>query len=93
MFQALGAVGGPTLALRYNMAKKAELAATCERIFSGDYILEAEVKQAALAWVPEIMRFKAPEPISVRSESSATDADPARVIEQEQESEPDREAA
>jgi ParB family chromosome partitioning protein len=54
---ALGQVGGPALAERYSRAKKAELAQACERIFSGDIIAEAEVKAAALAWVPEAMRF------------------------------------
>jgi ParB family chromosome partitioning protein len=54
---ALAEVGGPDLAGRYSRAKKAELAQACERIFSGDFIAEADVKQAALAWVPEVMRF------------------------------------
>jgi ParB family chromosome partitioning protein len=56
---ALAEVGGPGLAERYAKAKKAELAEACERIFSGDFIAEAEVKEAALAWVPEAMRFSA----------------------------------
>jgi ParB family chromosome partitioning protein len=56
---ALAEVGGPSLAERYSKAKKAELARACERIFSGDFIAEAEVKQAALAWVPGPMRFAA----------------------------------
>jgi ParB family chromosome partitioning protein len=57
---ALAEVGGPTLAGPYAKAKKAELAQACERIFSGDFIAEVEVKKAALAWVPEAMRFAAP---------------------------------
>ncbi|HEX5259806.1 MAG TPA: ParB N-terminal domain-containing protein [Sphingomicrobium sp.] len=57
---ALTEVGGPTLAGPYAKAKKAELSQACERIFSGDFIAEVEVKQAALAWVPEAMRFAAP---------------------------------
>jgi ParB family chromosome partitioning protein len=57
---ALEEVGGPTLADRYAKAKKTELAEACERIFSGDFIAEVEVKEAALAWVPEVMRFAAP---------------------------------
>jgi ParB family chromosome partitioning protein len=55
---ALTEVGGPTLAGPYAKAKKPELAQACERIFSGDFIAEVEVKQAALAWVPEAMRFE-----------------------------------
>lgn len=54
---ALTEVGGPAFADRYSKAKKAELAQSCERIFAGDVIAEAEVKDAALAWVPEAMRF------------------------------------
>lgn len=57
---ALADVGGPTLAGRYASAKKAELAQGCERIFSGDFIAEVEVKEAALAWVPDAMRFAQP---------------------------------
>ena len=56
---ALAEVGGPALAERYAKAKKAELAQACERIFSGEFIAEAEVKEAALAWVPQPMRFAA----------------------------------
>ncbi len=55
--EALGQVGGTELANRYAKLKKAELAEACERIFAGDVIAEAEVKAAALAWVPEAMRF------------------------------------
>jgi ParB family chromosome partitioning protein len=54
---ALAEIGGPALSRRYAKAKKAELAQACERIFSGDIIAEAEVKAAALAWVPDAMRF------------------------------------
>jgi ParB family chromosome partitioning protein len=54
---ALTEVGGPTLAGPYAKAKKAELAEACERIFAGNFIAEAGTKQAALAWVPEAMRF------------------------------------
>ena len=57
--QALSEVGGPVLASPYAKSKKAELAQACERIFSGDFIADVEVKQAALAWVPEAMRFAA----------------------------------
>ncbi len=57
---ALEEVGGPALASRYAKAKKAELAQSCERMFSGDFIAEVEVKEAALAWVPNVMRFEPP---------------------------------
>jgi ParB family chromosome partitioning protein len=54
---ALREVGGDAFAERYARAKKAELAQLCERIFSGDFIGEVEVKEAAVAWVPPVMRF------------------------------------
>jgi ParB family chromosome partitioning protein len=54
---ALAEVGGPALAARYIKARKPELAQACERIFSGEFIAELEVKEAALAWLPEVMRF------------------------------------
>jgi ParB family chromosome partitioning protein len=76
---ALSEVGGPGLAERYAKAKKAELAQACERIFSGDFIAEADVKQAALAWVPEAMRFGAPSdeaaPDDSADEQAAVDGD------------------
>jgi ParB family chromosome partitioning protein len=64
---ALAEVGGPELAERYSKAKKAELAQACERIFAGDVIADAAVKQAALAWVPQAMRFAAPEDQEARA--------------------------
>jgi ParB family chromosome partitioning protein len=66
---ALAEVGGPALAARYAKVKKTELAQSCERIFSGDFIAEIEVKEAALAWVPNVMRFAAAEPQSRPAES------------------------
>ncbi len=71
---ALGEVGGPELAARYAKAKKVELAQTCERLFAGDFIAEAEVKAAALAWVPEAMRF-APPPGAEPAQPSADDGE------------------
>jgi ParB family chromosome partitioning protein len=74
---ALTEVGGPTLAGPYAKSKKAELAQACERIFSGDFIAELEVKQAALAWIPDAMRFAAPAdelaPDGSAGEQAATD--------------------
>jgi len=81
---ALAEVGGPDFASRYASAKKAELAQSSERIFSGDFIGEVEVKEAALAWIPEAMRF-APAPVSAEPEEPEADdgveaADGAQVI-------------
>jgi ParB family chromosome partitioning protein len=86
---ALAEVGGPALADRYSKAKKAELAQSCERIFSGDFIAEVEVKEAALAWVPAAMRFAAAEAseepacdveVTIAGEGEAS-ADPAQAPE------------
>jgi ParB family chromosome partitioning protein len=54
---ALAEVGGEALAGRHSGLRKAELAQTCERFFAGEAIVETEVKAAALAWVPDAMRF------------------------------------
>jgi ParB family chromosome partitioning protein len=62
---ALEEVGGPAFASAYAGLKKAELSQSAERIFAGDFIAEVEVKQRALAWVPEAMRFApASEPVA-----------------------------
>ena len=50
-------MGGPELVSRYAGSKKADLASAAERIFSGEFIGEADVKEQALAWVPAVMRF------------------------------------
>ena len=57
ILDAFAEVGGPELASRYEQSKKADLAATAERIFSGNFIAEVEVKERALAWLPPAMRF------------------------------------
>lgn len=72
MFDALAEIDGPALAARYDNAKKADLAATCEKICAGDFIGEVSTKQAARAWLPAAMRF-APEG------ARQADADPATL--------------
>lgn len=57
---ALQEVGGPAFAASYAGLKKAGLSQSAERIFSGDFVGEVEVKARATAWVPEPMRFAAP---------------------------------
>jgi ParB family chromosome partitioning protein len=51
-------VGGPTMAAIFMGAKKGDLSASCKKLFAGETIVAPEVKQAALAWVPEAMRFR-----------------------------------
>ncbi|WP_033964773.1 MULTISPECIES: ParB/RepB/Spo0J family partition protein [Sphingomonadaceae] len=50
-------VGGVELKQRYSASKKHDLASSAERLFAGDIIVEAEVKDKALRWVPGAMRF------------------------------------
>jgi ParB family chromosome partitioning protein len=57
ILEAFDAVGGPELVSRYAGSKKADLAAAAERIFKGEFIGEADVKEQAVAWVPAVMRF------------------------------------
>src|SRR3546814_261252 len=72
--EALDAVGGPELVSRYAASKKTELASAAERIFSGNFIGEAEVKERAQAWVPSIMRFTdADVPAEVEEDASIDD--------------------
>jgi ParB family chromosome partitioning protein len=80
---ALAEVGGPELASRHAKAKKAELVQSCERIFAGDFIAEPEVKQAALAWVPEAMRF-APAADKTASDEPKAGTDPDGCAAEEQ---------
>ena len=62
-------VGGPTMAASFLGSKKGDLSASCEKIFAGQTIVDPETKVAALAWVPEHMRFNP-------SLAPETDADP-----------------
>lgn len=50
-------IGGAELSVRYASMKKAEIAKACEQIFSGDAIIETDVREKALHWVPAAMRF------------------------------------
>jgi ParB family chromosome partitioning protein len=54
---AIDRVGGPELRHRYALAKKGDLAATAEKLFRGDSLIEADAKERALAWVPTEMSF------------------------------------
>ncbi|PNQ04054.1 ParB N-terminal domain-containing protein [Sphingobium sp. SA916] len=50
-------VGGVELRNRYGASKKHDLSLSAEKLFGGQIIVEAAVKERALAWVPEAMRF------------------------------------
>lgn len=53
-------VGGKDLALRYSASKKHDLSTSAEKMFAGAVPLEPEIREAALRWVPEAMRFRKP---------------------------------
>lgn len=53
----LGEIGGETLTARHATLKKTDISQSCHKLFAGESIVEADVKEAALAWVPNAMRF------------------------------------
>ncbi|MGB3931781.1 MAG: ParB/RepB/Spo0J family partition protein [Sphingobium sp.] len=52
-------IGGEELRVRYSGSKKHDLAASAERLFGGDVVIEPEIQERALVWLPEPMRFGA----------------------------------
>ncbi|OZA00391.1 MAG: chromosome partitioning protein ParB [Rhizobiales bacterium 17-65-6] len=69
----LDEVGGPALSGRHASLKKTEISASCQKLFAGDTIVETEVKEAALAWVPNAMRFFDGQPEDVVIEVDETE--------------------
>jgi ParB family chromosome partitioning protein len=57
MLDALEEIGGPILRGRYKDAKKSDLASTCASLCNGHGIVEAEIREKAIAWLPDAMRF------------------------------------
>lgn len=57
LLSLLNEVGGAALSERYAAAKKGEVSKSCQTLFTGEAIVEADVKERALAWVPNAMRF------------------------------------
>lgn len=53
----LGEIGGETLTARHATLKKTDISQSCHKLFAGESIVEADVKEAAVAWVPNAMRF------------------------------------
>ena len=47
---------------------------SAERVFAGTYITEVEVRDRALAWVPEVMRFAAADAPETELDDPVTDA-------------------
>ena len=57
LLSLLDEVGGPALSGRHASSKKTDISASCQKLFAGDAIVEVDVKEAALKWVPSAMRF------------------------------------
>lgn len=51
-------VGTAELRHRYGASKKHDLAASAEKLFAGDILVEAEIKERAVSWLPDAMRFE-----------------------------------
>ncbi|MBA3881031.1 MAG: chromosome partitioning protein ParB, partial [Sphingobium sp.] len=77
ILDALTDVGGLELSSRFASVKKGDLAMSAERVFAGTYITEVEVREKALAWVPEVMRFASAAPDAGEPGIDVHAADPA----------------
>ncbi|ARR56498.1 chromosome partitioning protein ParB [Rhizorhabdus wittichii DC-6] len=75
ILDALTDVGGLELSSRFASVKKGDLAMSAERVFAGTYITEVEVREKALAWVPEVMRFALTTLEAGEAELDAADAE------------------
>jgi ParB family chromosome partitioning protein len=64
----------PSLPARHVVAKKAELAGIATRLCAGEAIVEADIRQRALAWVPEVMRFVTPLPSAAEDDDASHQA-------------------
>lgn len=67
-------VGGAELRSRYATSRKFDLAASSEKLFAGETIVDPEVKERAIAWLPEPMRFVRPEPSTAKDSQEETAA-------------------
>ncbi|MDK2768409.1 MAG: ParB N-terminal domain-containing protein [Sphingomonas sp.] len=65
------AIGGQELRSRYAASRKFDLAAAAEKLFGGEVIVEADIRERALSWLPAAMRF-GPEPKQERSDCMAS---------------------
>lgn len=68
-------IGGSELRQRYGASKKELLASSAEQLFAGNIVVEADIMNRAIAWLPGAMRFDDPvdDPANHR-ETAETDA-------------------
>lgn len=66
-------IGGSELSQRYGASKKDLLASSAEQLFAGNIIVEADIKEQAITWLPDAMRFEhsAVEPSNDDGETTA----------------------
>ena len=75
-------IGGIELSSRYSASKKHDLALSAEKLFSGALIIEADLKEKALAWLPDAMRFsRVVEPVACDIEPGGSNVDIATDVE------------
>jgi ParB family chromosome partitioning protein len=75
VLETLEAIGGTELKSRYANAKKGDIAAAAEKLCAGASIVEAQVRAAALAWVPDVMLFSSETGIAAETGDIGTDAE------------------
>lgn len=61
-------VGNSILSGRYAKSRKYDLAVTAEKLFGGDLMIDPEIKERAVVWLPKPMRFT-PEPVDTDSDA------------------------
>lgn len=67
-------IGGEVLAARYAASKKPEVSAACQKLFAGEAITEPAIKDAALAWVPDAMRFDIARAAAIEEDDDGCDS-------------------
>jgi ParB family chromosome partitioning protein len=72
-------IGGSELGQRYGASKKDLLASSAEQLFAGNIIVEADVKEKALAWLPDAMRFEHAVATLVNDDADMEPADAAEM--------------
>lgn len=76
-------VGGAELRSRYSGSKKHDLALSAEKLFGGQIIVEADIKDRAMQWLPDAMRFGPLEDLaSQESEPQSPNGEPASAGQQ-----------
>jgi len=81
-------VGGGELRQRYGASKKHDLAASAEKLFAGDILVESDIKERALAWLPDALRF-APLDAAEDNDTDAASCEPELDTGPGMETEPD----